>query len=294
MIVITADVGGTKTTVAITRDGERLIQIRGGGAAVRPGRALISATAIADLVRSALAQAHLLRADALVVGAAGAGRVSDAEEIRSALGREHIADRVMVVSDVALALAALGESIGVVLVAGTGSVAIGRTTDGQTVRQGGLGWQMGDEGGGYWIGREGLRAVGLAEDGRGPATSLSATLLKAAGAADFRDLVGWSTIASPREVASLCPTVVAAAEDGDEVAGRIVQSAAAELAGLVNRLAERFAGTRSVAVGVTGGLLSEDGLLGRSVAALLEPPFTLREGVIDPLLGGPRVLSAAP
>lgn len=293
MITITADVGGSKTTVAITKDGERMILVRGPGAGVRPGRALTSATAIADQIRSAMAQANLLKADAIIVGAAGAGRTPDAEEIRVSLARERIAGKVIVVSDVMLAFAALGVEVGVVLVAGTGSVAVGRTAAGKLVRQGGFGWQMGDEGAGYWIGQQALRAVGLAEDGRAPATALRSALLKAVGAPDFRDVVGWSTVATPREVANLSRAVVHTAETGDAVARAILDRAATELARLVNQLAGEFPNPGAIPVGLAGGLLAQEGPLGGPVADLLLPPFVPLADPVDPLLGGPKLLAAS-
>ncbi len=293
MITITADVGGSKTTVAITKDGERMILVRGPGAGVRPGRALTSATAIADQIRSAMAQANLLKADAIIVGAAGAGRTPDAEEIRVSLARERIASKVIVVSDVMLAFAALGVDVGVVLVAGTGSVAVGRTSAGKLVRQGGFGWQMGDEGAGYWIGQQALRAVGLAEDGRAPATALRSALLKAVGAPDFRDVVGWSTVATPREVANLSRAVVHTAETGDAVARAILDRAATELARLVNQLAGEFPNPGAIPVGLAGGLLAQEGPLGGPVADLLLPPFVPLADPVDPLLGGPKLLAAS-
>ncbi len=289
MIVITADVGGTKTSVAITKGDERLCHVIGPGAAVRPGRALASATIVAGLLRGALAETRLLRADAVVIGAAGAGRTTDAEELRIAVTRERIADRVVVVSDVALALEALGIEVGLVLVAGTGSVAIGRAPGGVPVRQGGYGWQMGDEGGGYWIGQHALRAAGLAHDGRGPATMLLTTFLEATGSATFRDLVGWSTIASTREVAGLSRIVVSAAALGDTVAVGILDQAAAALAQLVNQLAELFGSAAAVPVGFTGGLVGQGGPLQPRVISLIGPPFAPSSAPLDPLLGGPRL-----
>ena len=287
MILVTADVGGSKTAVAITRDGQRIFWLTGSGAAVRPGRTMTSASTIADLARKALAQAGLLRADGLVVGAAGAGRLSDAEEVRAVLARERIADRVVVVSDVTLALEALGSPTGAVLVAGTGSIAIGRGPDGTTERQGGYGWQMGDQGGGYWIGLEALRAVGLAYDGRGPATSLSSGISAAISAVDFRDVVAWSTIASPREVAGLARAVMEAAATGDAVATAIVDRAAEWLSGLLRALADRFS-TGTIPLGFTGGLLTEGSLLIGQVRGRLDPRYA-PPITIDPLVGGPRL-----
>ncbi len=289
MVVVTADAGGTKTTVAVTDNGRRLIEILGPGAAIRPGRALVTATIVADLMRSALAQVNLHRADAIVIGAAGAGRVADAEDLRQAMAWERLADRVVVVSDVELAFEALGSAVGLVLVAGTGSVAMGRTAAGQPVRQGGYGWQMGDEGGGYWIGRQALMAVGIAHDGRGPATALTQGLLAATGTAGFRDLVGWSTLASPREVASLSQAVVAAAGQGDSGAEGILNRAATQLALLVNTLAPEFSGGSGIPVGLVGGLIGQSGPLRGQVEPLIRPPFAPIGSAVDPLLGGPRL-----
>ena len=289
MIVITADAGGTKTTVAVTDGDTRLIHVRGPGAAVRPGRALVSATIVADLMRSALAQANLLRADVIVIGAAGAGRAADAEEIRMIIARERIANRVVVVSDVVLAFEALGVDIGLVVVAGTGSVVLGRTPDGREVRQGGFGWQMGDEGAGYWIGQEALRAVGLANDRRGPETALVAALMRATGAPTFRDLVGWSTVASPREMANLSRGVVSTAALGDLVARDILERAARSLALLVNTLAADFPAASAIPVGFSGGLVGQHGPLQEPVAALIERPFVRLHSPVDPLLGGLRL-----
>lgn len=290
MIVVTADAGGTKTTVAVTDDGRRLIEIRGPGAAVRPGRALVSATIIAQLTRSALAQVKLIQADAIVIGAAGAGRAADAEDLRRAMAWERLADRVVVVSDVGLAFEALGTEVGLVLVAGTGSVVIGRTATGQPLRQGGYGWQMGDEGAGYWIGRQALTLVGAAHDGRGPATALSKPLLAATGATDFRDLVGWTTVAGQREIAGLSRAVVATADQGDAGAQNILGQAAAHLALLVNVLAPEFPGAQGIQVGLAGGLIGQDGPLREQVRPLIKPPFVPLLSAVDPLLGGPRLV----
>ena len=289
MILVTADVGGSKTAVAITDNGRRLFELTGLGAAVRPGRTMSAASTIADLVRKALAQTGRIRADGLVVGAAGASRASDAEEVRAVLARERIADRVMVVSDVALALEALGSPAGVVLVAGTGAIALGRTPAGTVFRQGGYGWQMGDEGGGYWIGQAALRAVGLAHDGRGPATALGPALLAAVNAAEFRDLVGWTTVASPREVAVLARAVVDAAAAGDRIAAGILDQAADLLAGLLAPLTTAFP-AGPIVLGFCGGLLSGPSPIAERLRARLDARYAALPGAIDPLVGGPAMM----
>ena len=208
-ILIGADVGGTKTAVGVS-DGERIIaRAEGSGAAVRPGRALASASVIAEVVRQALAGAGRLTGDVLFVGAAGAGREPERDELRKALRAENLAAAVVVATDIEIALAAaFDEGPGIVVSAGTGSVAVGRDRSGKQHRIGGYGWQMGDEGSGYAIGRAALGAVSRAADGRSPRTALTERVLAASRSDDFDALVRWAAGASPAEVAALAPHVL--------------------------------------------------------------------------------------
>ena len=93
-ITIGVDVGGTKTAAAVAIDGKEVSRAEGVGGAVRPGRALASATVIAETVRRALASAGKLRGTILMVGASGAGRPEEREELRSALRSEELADQI--------------------------------------------------------------------------------------------------------------------------------------------------------------------------------------------------------
>ena len=201
--LIGADVGGTKTAVGVS-DGETVLaRAEGAGAAVRPGRALASATVIADVVRKALGGTDRLRGDVLYVGAAGAGREPEREELRKALRTENLATTVVVSTDIEIALAAaFDEGPGIVVSAGTGSVAVGRDRSNRRKRIGGYGWQMGDEGSGYAIGRAALGAVSRAADGRSPRTALSERVLAATRSDTFDALVRWAAGASPAEVAA--------------------------------------------------------------------------------------------
>ena len=88
--LIGADVGGTKTAVGVSHDGKIVGRAEGPGAAVRPGRALASASTIVEVVRAALSDAGRLRGDVLVVGAAGAGREPERDELRTALRNENM------------------------------------------------------------------------------------------------------------------------------------------------------------------------------------------------------------
>ena len=205
-ILIGADVGGSKTAVGVSDGLTILARAEGPGAAVRPGRAMVSASVIAEVVRRALAGAGRLSGDVLYVGAAGAGREPEREELRKALRGENLATAVVVSTDIEIALAAVfDDGPGIVVSAGTGSVAVGRDRAGTRHRIGGYGWQMGDEGSGYAVGRAALGAVSRAADGRSPRTALSDRVLAATRSENFDALVRWAAAASPAEVAALAP-----------------------------------------------------------------------------------------
>ncbi|HEU5170399.1 MAG TPA: BadF/BadG/BcrA/BcrD ATPase family protein [Gemmatimonadales bacterium] len=291
-VLIGADVGGTRTTVAVAEGDTILGRAIGSGAAVRPGRALPSATTIAEVVRRALAEAGRLTGDVLVVGAAGAGREPERTELHGALRSEGLAATIVVTTDIEIALdAAFSDGPGIVVSAGTGSIAVGRDPDGRVHRLGGYGWQMGDEGSGYAIGRAALGAVSRARDERSPATALQTRVLDAARCADFDALVRWAAAATPAEVASLAPDVIEVAASGDVVAQGIVDYAARELSQLALLLAEQVRGDATVPVVLTGGLLEAPTPLRGAVLRKLaiEPAIRLVPDPVDAVLGALRI-----
>jgi glucosamine kinase len=294
-ILIGADVGGTKTAVAVSEDGSIVGRAEGPGAAVRPGRALASASTIIEVVRGALSAAGRLRGDVLVVGAAGAGRAPEREELRTAIRGENIASNIVVTTDIEIALAAaFADGPGIVVSAGTGSVAVGRDQAGKRHRIGGYGWQMGDEGSGYAIGRASLGAVSRAVDGRSPQTALSDRLLKVTRSSDFDSLIRWAAGASPAEVAALAPHVLAVAAEGDPLAQGIADYAARELSQLAICLVPKMDLTPPVRVAITGGLLGPDQPLRRTLLAKLaeESVFQPTDVPVDAVAGA-LLLAAA-
>jgi N-acetylglucosamine kinase-like BadF-type ATPase len=293
--LIGADVGGSKTAVGVSQGGEVLVRTEGPGAAVRPGRALASAGMIAEVVRRALAGLGRLSGDLLLVGAAGAGRDPERSELAKARRAETQARRVVVPTDIELALAGAFETgPGIVVSAGTGSIAVGRDATGAHRRIGGYGWQMGDEGSGYAIGRAALGAVSRAHDGRSPRTALGDRVLSATRSPDFNSLVRWAASASPSELAGLAPHVLDVAEQGDPLAQGIADYAARELSQLAICLLPLLETEPPVGVALTGGLLAEDRALRRSVLARLGEDAGLRpiDAPVDAVVGALRLAAA--
>jgi N-acetylglucosamine kinase-like BadF-type ATPase len=164
--------------------------------------------------------------------------MSGGPEDKQAILREILpADVVVVTDDAAIALAgATAGQPGIVAIAGTGSIAFGRNADGRTARTGGWGYIFGDEGSGFDIARQALRAALRAEEGWGPPTALVRALLDATGSADANGaLHRFYTPDWPRSrVAALAPLVDEAAMAGDATACDILHNAAQQLAVLTS------------------------------------------------------------
>jgi N-acetylglucosamine kinase-like BadF-type ATPase len=287
-----ADVGGSRTRVLLSDGNQIVSEAEGPGAAVRPERALASAATITEVIRHALGKAGHRRGDVLVVGAAGAGRDPEREELRQALRAEMVAERIHVTTDVEIAIeAAFGDGAGIVLTAGTGSIAIARDPQGQLHRCGGYGWQMGDEGSGYSIGRSALGAVGRAADGRSPETALTAAILGATRSSGLDALIRWCAKAGPAEIASLAPTVLEVAARGDATAKGMVDYAARELSQLVFHLLPHFPGDDPIPVAYNGGLIAPEGQLQQLLRSKLAEDARLRPSTkpVEPALGAVRM-----
>ncbi len=282
MIILGVDLGGTACRVALFSGATDRGRAEGNGGTMRAGQGAELAAHIATLAAPLLRREGIKRADVVVVGAAGAGREDERHELEMALERRHLAWRAMATTDAALArAAAFGSGPGVLLIAGTGSIAIGRHADGSPRRIGGLGWRMGDQGSGYWIAQQALTAVGATHDGIGPATRLTEALCTAAGVQGIAGLVRWSTTATTSEVAALAPAVIATAERGDAVAGQIRQAAIAALC----RLA-KAAGAEPAPVAFSGGLIAPGGhLRGPLLAACAAQGIPVHLAAIDPCRG---------
>jgi len=295
MIFLGIDVGGSHTTVVVgDKTGQLVARADGPGAAMRPGGAEASAAVIADVSRRAAAAAKVtLPADAAMVGAAGAGREQEQQELATALIAAQVARRVRVAGDSEIGLAAaFGEGPGILLNAGTGSIAFARSPDTHLHRAGGYGWQLGDEGGGYWLGRRALASAARSTDDPDESSTLLERLLVALGLRHFDDLIRWTATATPAQIAALAPHVLNAALEGEKGAQQTVWEAAVELARLVGVLARHFPGTEPIAVATAGGLLRRGSPLFKALHDVLmnkTPRARLVDGPVDAPAGAVRL-----
>lgn len=293
-IVLGVDGGGTCTRVLLARvDGEELARSVGAPALVDPNRPEVSADAVAAACREAAEAAGVaLPITALWAGIAGAGGTSVCEILGAELGRRGLAERVGVGTDADAAYHdAFGDAPGILLIAGTGSVALGRGEDGSSATVGGWGVLLGDEGSGYAIGMAALRSIVRGVDGRSMSTSMKEAVLERIGLARPEELIAWVARSKKSDVAGLVPMVCGAADIGDPVAATIVEGAIEDLTGHVLTVVRRlgpWSGRPNVAV--SGGLLGEDGpLRDRTRVALVGLSCQPIDRVIDPARGAARL-----
>jgi glucosamine kinase len=288
-VVAGVDAGATRTRAAILdRDGTIRGTGAGGPGSVRAGAVAAAADTIANTFHSAVRAAGVGSPAALVVGAAGAGPSTIQEEVAAALRARGAPRHTVVTTDAEIAFAdAFGTGTGILILAGTGSIALARDPGGAAHRAGGVGWRYGDEGSGYALGRAAIAAVSRALDGRGPHTVLETSLPAATALGSVAAFLGWTRAATVEAVAALGGVVQAAAEDGDPTARGIVDTAARDIIDHVRALAAHFPAEASIPVILGGGALQSGGALHLAVVRLLraEERYILRTVELDPARG---------
>ncbi|HEX5413222.1 MAG TPA: BadF/BadG/BcrA/BcrD ATPase family protein [Terriglobia bacterium] len=172
----------------------------------------------------------------------------------------------LITTDAVITLAAaLGESPGIIVIAGTGSIAFGRDRRGRILRAGGWGNQFDDSGSGYDLGRKAIAAALRAHDGRGKRTSLAPALCRQLGLRKITEAVPLQL--TPQNVAALFPAVQQVAQAGDPAARRLCREAADDLAELAMTLISRFRWQRrAVPVVCSGGVFRSSDLIRRAFA----------------------------
>ena len=250
-IVLGLDGGGTKTVcVAVESapgadDREPLARVVVGSTNRNSVGAPVARANLADAIERTLQSAARSRAelDAICLGISGVDRPEDHAQVQQWLAEILPDVPAFLYNDAVVALASgtRGQLYGIVLISGTGMIAMGYNRRGERRRAGGWGAILGDDGSGYTIGAATLRAVTWAADGRGPETSLTAAVLNTLHFTRAEQLVRWAyDDLSWNRIADLAPLANQEAAAGDAQAQRIVRQASLDLALAVEAVARRL------------------------------------------------------
>jgi glucosamine kinase len=289
--------GGGSKTLAIVVDAQG--QERGRGQAGSSNYAAVGVHQAVAHLRAAAEEAaqaagYTLPLKAAWLGLAGVDRPEDVVLLLPYV--QPLAEHIHLTNDAELVLSGLERSVGVALIAGTGSIALGRDAEGTTTRAGGWGHILGDEGSGYEIGRLALQAAARAADGRGQPTLLLNLIMNHWSLPKAEDMIAQVYKDEDKaQIARLSSLVFIAAHAGDEAARQIVQHAAQELAlaALTVGRALNFPDER-MPLALGGGLLVHEAVFRMQVLRRIRHRLTPRPVVTvdQPALSGARAAIA--
>lgn len=236
-IVLAVDAGGTGCRAALCNQAGQILAYAQGDSCNYHSIGVERATENLLVLLNSLIKKHIFHINCVVLGLAGLDTKRDeavlARMVNQALAAANItADSIYLGNDAMLTLkGSAGQNNGVLLAAGTGSIACGITKEGLEARVGGWGYRVGDEGSGYSIGKAAIAHVLKSYDGREKHSDLSAAILRQLSLPDEDALINWvySAHFSVAQVAALTPIIVNLAESGDHQSQQIVQCACQEL-----------------------------------------------------------------
>jgi len=265
-IFLGIDGGGSKTSCVIGNEHSLLgTGTSAGSNVVRVGEHK-ARESLGAAIRQACAAANISPAqiERTCVGIAGGARPEIAGVVRRLLS-EFVSGEIEVVGDMVIAMeAAFGSGPGVIVIAGTGSIAYGRNSKGEIARAGGWGFAISDEGSGDWIGRSAVAASMRLYDevGAENTSMLLARIMKSWGVTTRGQVVVAANAAPPPDFAALLPTVLSAADAGDATARAVLTQAGVKLATLAKIVIGRlFGDAESVPVAVSGGVFANSELV---------------------------------
>jgi glucosamine kinase len=305
------DGGGSKTTCAVGDEGPQLAAATAGPSNITRVGENRARESLHQAIREACAAADIVprQVQRACIGVAGAGREEIAGAVRKIVA-ELVPGEIDIVGDMQIALqAAVGAGPGVVVIAGTGSIAYGRDAQGRTARAGGWGFAISDEGSAHWIGRTAvaslLRAVdqeaGQEKDAQATAEvwQLFRELKAAWNLHSLDELV--RTANSNPDFAALFPAILATADAGDALAEQVLVQAGAELAQVavivVRRLfTEDDAGLPTIALAMAGGVFRHSPRVREFFCDEIrkfDPRLVVNPQVVEPVAGALQIARLA-
>ncbi len=241
--VLGFDGGGTKTECVLMDESSRVLARSRSGPSnptrVGFGGAL---AAVCEAARSALYSVNVpvSEVSALCAGLAGTGHADSERKMKRLLEEEFPGKTVIVSTDLELTLEGTGEGPAIVLIAGTGSAAVGRDAQGRIARIGGHGPLLGDEGSAFDVGHRAAIAAIHEFDRSGADSSLGKLILQELDSSTWLEVQSLAHGVPDEVFPRIFPVIVREADQGDPTARKFLQDAADDLAALIATLMQRL------------------------------------------------------
>ncbi len=292
--IIGMDGGGTKTRCIIADiEGEALYECTGGPSNFLIIGVMPASKNIFSLLKQCVNKLKIgyRDIDILLLGTAGAGRKNDARKFKTAFKKylkekNVVLKKFIVESDAKIALeAAFPGTPGCILIAGTGSIIMGKDSAGNIYRAGGFGRYLGDEGSGYALGRKALIAAAKEYDGRGTAALITKLLKEKFKINSAEDLIA-EIYHKEFDPASAAPLLLEAAELNDHAALKIIDEEIEELLAHMKAMAAKIK-SAELNVALAGSLLDKENIYSRRLKEKLKqlPSIILKDPENEPAIG---------
>jgi glucosamine kinase len=258
-LYLAIDAGGTKTVCCVADETRELARVSCGTVKLMRVSEPEATDRLTGLVTEAAAVAGVSLADVTrtCMGIAGLSISAVRLWAENTLGKL-VGGELVLCGDEVIALdAAFQGGPGILVIAGTGSNIVGRAADGTMYNAGGWGPAIGDEGSGFWIGHEGVKAVFWGLD-RGVPTTMLKAIQEAWNADTIGDIVAAANVRPGPDFAALAPVVAWCAEEGDDLARAVLERAGDDLAdqvALVRLKMEESGDPGNVGVAFVGSVL---------------------------------------
>lgn len=271
--VLGVDGGGSKTTaILVALDGSVIADLHTEATNPQNLGYDVSASILVGLIRDICQKANCSIAEikSVVMGIAGIGRQRDVDALLNSIETNARKQKlqlpqIRMETDARIALeAAFASGPGIALIAGTGSIAIAKNEDGKIFRLGGWGRVLGDEGSGYSIALNAIKAAIKAHEGRGDRTALLNLVIEHFECESLEELI-YKIKLENAEIASFAPKVLKAAMEFDHISHNILFNQANELAELVRTLVNKIHPKKKIPVALMGGLLENENIYSKMV-----------------------------
>lgn len=239
------DAGGTKTRCILMDVSRHVLSSSTAGPGNWRAYGSIASGNILKAIEAAIESNGREKSDlsAICLGGAGSGTQGARDELFRVLLETYPLAKIKVEHDAAIALSGASASgTGIIVISGTGAMAYGRNSSGETARADGWGYKLGDEGSSYWIGLSGIKAALKESDGRLPESGLKKAVFDAMGAMEPQDVIEtvYDEDFRPENIARLAILVNSLAESGNAPASTIMDQAGRLLAQSAAAVAHRL------------------------------------------------------